>query len=333
MRHYFMPEVLKRGDKIIIWGAGCMGRQLLSMSKKKGIEVVRLLDSLADLTPKLNHDILTELPNVLEAMNEKEYDYIIVAVENHEIQKEIVNILNGWGIDINKVIVGTEYYDDVLTLDAPEVRAKCMLHFSWHGEDMIIANIFYKMGIKNPSYLDVGCNDPILGSNTAYFYITGSRGVCVDANPEMISRMKITRSDDLALCMGVVPKEGEGKKIFHVLEKDGLSTFNESFVEEYHLNHSMEYNNVNNKNIEVDTHSLNYIVEKYCNNVWPDFLDVDIEGFDDEVIQGTIFAENGPKVICIESHNSETREYISSQGYELYTYTILNDIWIRKTER
>lgn len=176
MRHYIMPEQIEINNRIIIWGAGTMGRQLLSMARKKGIEVLKILDKEADLFPKQNHIMSTELPTALCKVDKTEYDYIIVAVENRDVQEEIVETLRQWNIEMSKVVIGAEYYDDVMTLDSPEARANSMIHFSWYGEDMIVANLFYRVGIKNPTYLDIGCNAPFLGSNTAFFIVQDQEG-------------------------------------------------------------------------------------------------------------------------------------------------------------
>lgn len=55
--------------------------------------------------------------------------------------------------------------------------------YSQHGEDMIIANIFSILNITKPTYLDIGANHPLKGSNTALLYSRGSHGTIVDANP------------------------------------------------------------------------------------------------------------------------------------------------------
>lgn len=59
------------------------------------------------------------------------------------------------------------------------------------------------MGIENPSYLDVGCNHPYEGNNTALLYLKGSCGVNIDANFNCIQLMNAERPDDTNICVGV----------------------------------------------------------------------------------------------------------------------------------
>lgn len=45
--------------------------------------------------------------------------------------------------------------------------------YSQFGEDLVVANIFALLGVKRPTYLDVGANHPLKGSNTALLYARG----------------------------------------------------------------------------------------------------------------------------------------------------------------
>ena len=65
--------------------------------------------------------------------------------------------------------------------------------YSQSGEDIIISDLFHRLQIVNPSYLDIGANDPIALSNTYRLYTRGSRGVCVEPNPVMYNRLQQKR--------------------------------------------------------------------------------------------------------------------------------------------
>lgn len=326
MRHYLLPRKLKKGDRIILWGTGYVGKQYISLALHYGIEIVKCLDQYADLTPKFNHYMKPVFPKQLQEIDCDEYDYIVIAVHNQDARNEIRKILHSWNIDASKIVDDIEYYDDIRTLNDPDARAKAMMHFSWNGEDIIMANIFERLNIDYPSYLDIGCNDPFLGSNTAYFYLSGSKGVCVDANPAKIHDIMIKRPDDIAVCCGVFPEEA-GTHPFYIYGNDGLSSFSRDYVNSYDNDHSSLKETIV-REIGMETHCLSWFVNEYCTQKWPDILDMDIEGLDDLVMQSVTFDENRPKVICIESHDEKTREHVRKQGYFLYTYTAYNDIFV-----
>src|SRR5258706_16460712 len=75
--------------------------------------------------------------------------------------------------------------------------------YSQSGEDIIITNLFTRLGIKNPSYLDIGANEPVAVSNTYRLYTRGSKGVCIEPNPVMYNKLKKKRKRDVCINAGV----------------------------------------------------------------------------------------------------------------------------------
>ena len=58
--------------------------------------------------------------------------------------------------------------------------------YSQCGEDLIVRYIFDVLRIEHPSYLDIGAHHPFFLNNTALLYEEGSRGVNVEADPQLI---------------------------------------------------------------------------------------------------------------------------------------------------
>ena len=206
------------------------------------------------------------------------------------------------------------------------------LSFSQCGEDLIVSHIFKLRGIPNPSYIDIGAHHPFLLSNTALFYHHGSRGVNIEANPQLIEAFKIHRPNDINLNIGIGPSET--KLDFFVMEDATLSTFSAREME----NMISQGRRVANK-ISVEMHSIQYILEKHCDNVFPDFLNIDVEGLDYEIVQTIDFEKSYPKVICIEAVEYSSRgngkrrddliNFILSKGYTEYANTNLNAIMVK----
>src|SRR5436853_220648 len=60
------------------------------------------------------------------------------------------------------------------------------LSYAQVGEDLVMWHIAYDvLGIKNPTYMDVGAHHPVINNNTFLFYERGSRGVLVHPNPAL----------------------------------------------------------------------------------------------------------------------------------------------------
>ena len=91
---------------------------------------------------------------------------------------------------LKKVLVGSFF---------PHVRRS----YSQSGEDIIISDLFNRLGISNPTYLDIGANDPISLNNTYRLYTRGGSGVCIEPNPVMYKRLLQKRPKDTKINAGV----------------------------------------------------------------------------------------------------------------------------------
>jgi FkbM family methyltransferase len=208
------------------------------------------------------------------------------------------------------------------------------MSFSQSGEDLIIDYLFRLRDISHPSYIDIGANHPFYLSNTAHFYLKGCRGINIEANPDLIDSFAQYRSEDINLNCGVGITEEELD--FFIINDPTLSTFSHSEAET--LVKTGKYHIVETKRIK--TYTIASLLKKHCPGKLPDFLSIDIEGLDFEIIQSIDFGAFKPKVICVESHNysatgsgirrEDLINYILTQGYHEYADTGLNSIFVEK---
>lgn len=205
--------------------------------------------------------------------------------------------------------------------------------FSQSGEDLIINYIFDSLGIQNPSYIDIGAFNPYLLSNTAFFYLKGSRGINIEPSPLLYQNFLKHRPEDINLNIGVGSIAGEFP--FFVMSAETLNTFSESEAREYQKIKGVELKEI--KKIPVET--LPDILKKYCSKKHPDFISIDVEGHDFEIIKSIDFSLYAPTVICVESitysqtgngiKNEEMLRYVESNGYLLYADTNINSIFVK----
>lgn len=206
--------------------------------------------------------------------------------------------------------------------------------YSQCGEDLIIDYVFTLRGIHQPSYIDIGANHPYHLSNTALFYAKGCKGINIEANPFLITEFEKQRKKDVNINIGIGPEGGEGS--FYIIDDHTLSTFSEK-----------EANNVaalgRHKIKEIRKISLTTIesiLTKYCNGLFPDFLSIDVEGLDLEVLQSIDFDKHAPKIICVEAaeysaigagaRRSDLIDFLISKNYFEYANTNLNAIMVRR---
>lgn len=206
--------------------------------------------------------------------------------------------------------------------------------FSQLGEDLIIKSIFAQLGIKNPSYVDIGAHHPFYLSNTAVLYFNGSRGINIEPDPLLYKAFVKHRKNDINLNIGVSNCNGELD--FYIISTPSLNTFSKEEAERYSKEGNYKITNIE----KVEVKKIANIVNDYCNGAFPHFLNIDAEGIDEIIIKDLDFKNNYPIVICIETlsfsnHRKGVKNYdlinhIKKQGYFVYADTHLNTILVRK---
>lgn len=204
--------------------------------------------------------------------------------------------------------------------------------FSQCGEDLLVSYIFNLRGIQRPSYIDIGAHDPYFLSNTALFYSMGSRGINIEANPELINKFQEYRPDDINLNIGIGTYESELD--FYFMKDSTLSTFSKKEADFMIIN-GKYLSEI--KKIKVTT--ISNVLKKYFDGIFPDFLNLDAEGLDFEILQSIDFEKSFPKVICVEAaeyspigagkRKHHLIEFLVSKGYYEYANTNLNAIMVK----
>lgn len=205
------------------------------------------------------------------------------------------------------------------------------VHFSQHGEDVVIHKMFDK-SLTNGFYLDIGAYHPFKQSNTAYLWLKGWSGVNVDANPASVKIFNAVRKKDSNVWAAVVDditasKQSEIELHFNNKIDLGGSCDSETFS-----------HRVTSNKLIVPCRSMTDIVNTYAPDEGGEFhfMNVDIEGFDFKAIRGMSGWKSKPMVLCIEAIgmnnlrailSSELNIFLESQGYELVGKTGISAIY------
>lgn len=203
--------------------------------------------------------------------------------------------------------------------------------YSQSGEDVIVDRILTLLRIKNPTYLDIGANDPILINNTYLFYKKGFNGINIEPDPFLFKKLKAKRQRDTNLNIGIGTTNG--RMTFYIMSSNTLSTFSKETALQY-----VSYGNQKiESEISVDVVDVNEIVEKYFRPK-PNYVSLDVEGLDAEILKCFNFERHRPEVFCVETltyteNNSESKlseiiEYMNSMGYMVHSDTYINTIFV-----
>ena len=216
------------------------------------------------------------------------------------------------------------------------IRARVQPSFSQAGEDQVIRYLFSQLKISKPTYLDIGTNHPFIGNNSFYFYIRGSKGVCIEPDPSFYNLIKKYRPRDVVMQAGV--NIGSAKQAPLYIFPHPYSGWN-TFLEEEAKKREEE---TGIKIQKIETIPLVHIndVMKENFNPHPNLLSIDVEGLDMAILQSIDFNLYKPEAICIESITfsmsneeeklAEVGDFLDSKNYFLFADTHINSIFCRK---
>lgn len=201
------------------------------------------------------------------------------------------------------------------------------ISYAQNNEDIIISGFFE--GVDNGFYVDVGANHPDSLSITKIFYDRGWRGLNLEPNRELFKLITKSRPRDINLNIGAADKTGE-LTLREYPDGDGLSTFSKSAQNEYEKNSSV-YREYTRKYIDVVVPVLplrDIFKEHNIKNI--SFMNIDVEGFEYQVIEGNDWSKYRPIVLCIEANHivEDWRPLIKNANYELVFFDGLNNYYV-----
>jgi FkbM family methyltransferase len=209
---------------------------------------------------------------------------------------------------------------------------KARVSYAQCGEDLIVQFIFEALRLPKPTYLDLGAHHPRHMSNTFLFYTQGARGVCVEPDPTLYAHLKRVRPHDMCLNVGV-GASSVGHANFYIMTSKALNTFSWQEAERYQRYGNQKIEQV----IQVPVLSVNEIINQYCKAA-PQFISVDVEGLDLEIVKSLNFDTFRPAVLCVETLTytedrterklTEIADVVCDRGYFLYADTYINSIFV-----
>ena len=193
-------------------------------------------------------------------------------------------------------------------------------NFSQEGEDIFLIDFFKDR--LNGFYIDVGAFHPYRINNTYLLYKKGFRGINIDISATSIDFFNLARPDDVNLNIGASDKF-EDKFFFSKKNLSFHNTLSKSLAESDIQTEPFK------KKYSISCKPLDYIIkETKFSNKTIDFLNIDAEGYDYQVLLGLNLKRYNPKVICIEISplvdkkneqykNTKIYKYLLKHGYKL----------------
>ncbi|MEJ0001579.1 MAG: FkbM family methyltransferase [bacterium] len=202
------------------------------------------------------------------------------------------------------------------------------ISYSQSGEDLLLDSFLSHK--RKGFYVDVGAYDPVYLSNTYKFYKRGWRGIQIEPNPKRIAWFKKRRPGTINLNVGIGEKSTSK---FFIFDADALSTFSaEEAAKAKSFGHEVL------DTITVDILPLKEVFDAYAKDTVIDFMSVDTEGYDLEVLKTNDWTQYRPQFIVLETveydrnkygkkENAVYDKFMSEINYEKVADTYINTIY------
>ncbi|MBN9523219.1 FkbM family methyltransferase [bacterium] len=204
--------------------------------------------------------------------------------------------------------------------------------FAQCGEDLIVSYILSELGVDRPTYIDVGAYHPYEINNTYLFYARGCRGILVEPNVDMIPLLRRERPGDTTLNVGIGLTSATEADYYRINEPS-WNTFDKDVAEHYVKSSGGEKKIV--EVIKVPLVNINEVLARHHGGVCPDFVSLDVEGLELDILKSLDWSRYRPKVVCIETLVTNTRrqkleavEFLVGKGYVARGSTFVNTILV-----
>jgi FkbM family methyltransferase len=178
------------------------------------------------------------------------------------------------------------------------------------------------------TYIDVGAGHPVADNVSFWFYERSWRGIVVEPQAELAALYPRLRPRDIAIC-GLIGREN-GETDFHLVDRlHGFSTTVEDVARQART-FGVDY-----RTERMPVMTLARLCEDH-NVAEIDFLKVDVEGGEADVLQGGDWRRYRPKVIVIEAVAPGSGEpawatwepFLVSRGYRFALFDTLNRFYV-----
>jgi FkbM family methyltransferase len=179
-----------------------------------------------------------------------------------------------------------------------------MISYAQNFEDVMLSRVFRD---RKGFYVDVGSGDPVNLSVTKWFYDLGWHGINIEPHSGLYNRLVAQRSRDINLGCGAGNARQEAR--FYELPTMEWSSFDADVQRRATARDEPVTERI------VKVLSLNEILDKHGQDLPIDFLKIDVEGCEHEVLKGIDLRRYRPSLIVVEATRQGTTE-LTHQTWE-----------------
>lgn len=231
-------------------------------------------------------------------------------------------------MNLLKKILGEKIVMKIKSFENNYLKDYAHKTYSQDGEDVVLEVFLSNQG--KGFYVDIGAHHPYRFSNTYLFYKKGWNGINVDALPGTMKLFNKKRKRDVNLELGVSKESKE--MTYYMFNEPALNGFSKELSES--RNNKGEYKIIEKK--KISTKPLSKILDEYLpKGTKIDFINIDVEGMDLEVLESNDWGKYAPEYILIECRETSLEEmnndpiyvFLKKKGYILIAKTFRTSIF------
>jgi FkbM family methyltransferase len=201
------------------------------------------------------------------------------------------------------------------------------MFYGQFGEEKFINTIFPDK--TDGICIEVGAYDGRSLSNTLHYEQKGWRALCIEPIPEAFQKCKKIRKECYQCCVGENDSDDIDFTIFHL--NDNLCAIS-SLVPDKRLIESHKHLITNVSNTKVKVRSLTSLLDELNFPLNIDFISIDTENTEFDVLKGININKYNIKLFVIENNYNESmcETYLNPYGYKKINRIGVNDFYLKE---
>ena len=198
---------------------------------------------------------------------------------------------------------------------------------SQQGEDIFLLQNFINQPVIDGFYVEIGALDGIRYSNSYFFEkYFGFRGMLVEAQDHMFRSLKSYRPNNILINKAISTSSNPVEFIGHDPCGGIKDTMPHKHMQVWHKNAKTYQVETDRFDKLFDFHNINYV----------DFMVIDVEGGELDVLYTIDFSKVQIYVICIELDgqnvikDNHCRKLLSNHGFTFYQKLCGNEFWVNE---
>lgn len=201
-------------------------------------------------------------------------------------------------------------------VDHRRITRETGLEFKGFSNQDLIAYLYFN-GRSTGFFLDIGAFDGLEISNTWALEQLGWDGICIEPVPEIFARLSANRGCHLVNA-ALARESGHAAPFLKVSGQLGLSGLARQMPAR--IRDGLDQQGLDVETIQVDTVTFDEVMQNHPAVMQIDFLSIDVEGGELDVLESIDFQRYRFGLITIENNagRARLRDFLGRQGYVLF---------------